>query len=122
MQPRLEWRKVFSNCGLVVFNMSKRLIPWVSRASFLGLGVLAIGVLLAAAATFGERLIEKTKPTAAAAPAIQAVDPIQTGSIGGNDEIGRLIDQADAPEPSRPSKAAKPQKAQSLNDLLKKGG
>ena len=80
-----------------------------------------IGVLLAAAATFGERLIEKTKPVAAAPP-VQAVDPIETGSIGGNDEIGRLIEQADAPAPPAAGKAAKPQKAQSLDDLLKKGG
>ena len=81
-----------------------------------------IGVLLAAAATFGERLIEKTKPVAAAPPPVQAVDPIETGSIGGNDEIGRLIEQADAPAPPAAGKAAKPQKAQSLDDLLKKGG
>jgi|SRR5579871_1144224 len=99
--------------------MSKRLVPWAARATFLGLGVLVIGVLLAAAATFGERLVEKTKPVAVATPPVQAVDPIETGSIGGNDEIGRLIEQADAPAAV---KAAKPQKAQSLDELLKKGG
>jgi len=103
--------------------MSKRLIPWASRASFVGLGVLAIGVLVAAAATFGERLIERTKPTTAALPAVQAVDPIATGSIpGGNDDIGRLIEQADAPDASRTGKSPKPQKAQSLDQLIKKGG
>jgi len=94
--------------------MSKRLVPWAARATFLGLGVLVIGVLLAAAATFGERLVEKTKPV--------AVDPIETGSIGGNDDIGRLIEQADTPTPPPTGKASKPAKAQSLDELLKKGG
>jgi hypothetical protein len=108
--------------GLVVFTMSKRLVPWAARATFLGLGVIVIGVLLAAAATFGERLIEKTKPVAVAPPPVQAIDPIQTGSIGGSDEIGRLIEQADAPTPPSAEKAAKPPKALSLDALLKKGG
>jgi hypothetical protein len=122
MQPRLVWLESIRHNGLVVFTMSKRLVPWAARATFLGLGVLAIGVLLAAAATFGERLIEKTKPIAVVPPPVQAVDPIETGSIGGNDEIGRLIEQADAPAAPAAGKAAKPQKAQSLDELLKKGG
>ncbi len=100
--------------------MSTRLVPWASRASFLGLGVLAIGVLLAAAATFGERLVERTKPVVAT-PAGLSIDPMPTGSIAGNDEIGRLIEQADAPEPARPGKAAaKAPKAQTIDQLLKK--
>jgi len=122
MPPRLVWLESIRHNGLVVFTMSKRLVPWAARATFLGLGVLVIGVLLAAAATFGERLVEKTKPVAVAPPPVPAVDPIETGSIGGNDDIGRLIEQADTPTPPPTGKASKPAKAQSLDELLKKGG